>query len=75
MEYEVRYDDGGYGCHFSHGKKKYYADLRDTYDHVNECMIFRDGTWNDLYCRRWIPVMKEQLISCIEEFVAELEAL
>lgn len=47
--------------------------LRDTYNHGNECMIFRDGTWNDLYCRRWIPVTKEQLISCIEEFVAELE--
>ena len=69
MDYDVRYDDGGYCCHFSHGKKKYYADLRDTYDHGNECMIFRDGTWNDLYCRRWIPVTKEQLISCIEEFV------
>ena len=49
MAYEVKYDDGGYYCHFSHGKKKYYADLRDTYDHGNECMIFRDGTWNDLY--------------------------
>ena len=48
MAYEVKYDDGGYYCHFSHGKKKYYADLRDTYDHGNECMIFRDGTWNDL---------------------------
>lgn len=54
MAYEVKYDDGGYCCHFSHGKKKYYADLRDTYDHGNECMIFREGTWNDLYCRRWI---------------------
>lgn len=36
MAYEVKYDDGGYCCHFSHGKKKYYADLRDTYDHGNE---------------------------------------
>ena len=52
MAYEVRYDDGGYCCHFSHGKKKYYADLRDTYEHGNECMSFREGTWNDLYCRR-----------------------
>ena len=36
MAYEVKYDDGGYCCHFSHGKKKYFADLRDTYDHGNE---------------------------------------
>lgn len=43
MEYEVKCDDGGYCCHFSHGKKKYFADLRDTYDHGNECMIFRMG--------------------------------
>ena len=74
MAYEVKYDDGGYCCHFSHGKKKYYADLRDTYDHGNECMIFREGTWNDLYCRRWIPVTKEQMISCIGAFIAKMDA-
>jgi len=78
MKYEVVYNIsqlglGGYSCHFEHDGVKYFADLRGTYDNGNECMIFREGTWNDLYCRRWIPVTKEQLISCIEEFVAELE--
>lgn len=41
-------------------------------DKVQE--IFREGTWNDLYCRRWIPVTKEQMISCIGAFVAKMDA-
>jgi hypothetical protein len=63
-----------YSCHFEHAGEKYFADLRYTYDCGNECMIFREGEWGELYCRRRIPTTEEQLIECIEEFVAGLEA-
>lgn len=46
MAYEVKYDDGGYCCHFSHGKKKYYADLRDTYDQwIRYWAVGRDASY------------------------------
>ena len=78
MTYKVKYNVsqmgfGGYSCHFEHAGKKYFADLRCTYDNGNECMIFLEGEWSGLYCRDCIPVTKDQLISCIEEFIQKLE--
>lgn len=63
---------------FEYKGSEYYADLCDTIDYGNECMIFhaKDGLvtdWADLYCKRNIPITKEALTVCIEEFKAELD--
>lgn len=66
---------GGYCAYFFKNGRKYYADVaavpRGLY---TECMIFpvrEDGeiSWADVYCKRDIPVTKESLLKCIDEFM------
>ena len=63
---------GGYFCRFTHDGRKYFASLCVVMGGFTECMVFYDGDWGDLYCRRYIPVTPEQLESCIKEFVTSL---
>ncbi len=62
---------------FEHKGSEFYADLCDTYEQGNECMIFRSlnkqvTSWSELYCKRGIPVNEESLLSCIQEFIESL---
>lgn len=71
---------GGIYCFFEHNGEEFCADLSDvpfSIDYVNECMIFPaiDGKvvrYEDLYCKRNIPITDEALIACIEEFKSQL---
>lgn len=72
-------------CDFEYAGKKYYADLIPETTLGNgfkamesECEIFAYKTEDEidlteLYCRRNIPVTKESLIACVEEFIRELQ--
>ena len=72
-------------CDFEYAGKKYYADLipetklGDGFKVMeSECEIFAYETeyeidWAELYCRRNIPVTKESLTACVEEFIRELQ--
>lgn len=64
---------GGFFCHFSYGKKKYYASLSRPEGTFTECMIFKDGKWDELYCNRCVPFTKDAFVACIEEFVKSLD--
>lgn len=69
---------GGLYCVFQHNGSEYYADLSDIPEsylagYTNECMIFPsvDGevtAWDELYCKRNIPITEEALRECVEEF-------
>ena len=72
-----RYSDYscGYKADFWIGNKKYYADVTYAPDYdTNECMIFQYGLfdidWNPLYVNRDISISEEDLIKCINEFIA-----
>ena len=75
MAYKIKRNNGtgGFCCHFEHAGKRYYADVRHTFDHGSECMIFQEDVWDELYTKWNVPVTREGLISCIEEFVRGLE--
>ena len=66
-------------CCFEHKGKKYYADLTPMPSYcmpmyASECMIFDETCGGkSVYCRQSIPVTKEALVECIEEFIAERE--
>lgn len=64
---------GGFFCHFTHGKKKFYASISKPSGTYTECMIFKEGKWNELYCNRYIPLSKNALIECIKEFIKSLD--
>ena len=71
-------------CCFEHKGKKYYADLTPMplycmSLYTSECMIFDQTKATSVYLgkcvyvRQSIPVTKESLMECIEEFIAERE--
>ena len=74
--------NGGLYCFFEYGGQEYAEDLCDLMFHPDdstECMVFKakDGRvvdWNDLYCKRNIPVTEAALTECVEEFIASLES-
>lgn len=72
MAYKVERNNatGALGCHFEHGGHKYFARVRYVpLSWYTECTIYSEDVL-DLAWGRWhVPVTKEGLISCIEEFV------
>ena len=81
----TRFGGDALWCDFEYAGKKYYADLIPETTLGNgfkamesECEIFAYETeyeidWAELYCRRNIPVTKESLTACVEEFIRELQ--
>lgn len=73
---------GGLYAFFKYKGYEFYADLCDipgSIDYVNECMIFsakenQVSNWNERYCKRNIPITKEALAACIDEFLELFEA-
>ena len=63
----------GFECNFEIGKKKFYASLCVVPEGFTECMIFKRGKWDDLYCSRCIPVTEKQLKDCIMEFIEKYD--
>lgn len=81
--YDIRLNPntGGIYCFFEYKGLEFVADLCDipySIDYTNECMIFaaQDGkviSWDELYCKRNIPITNNSLIDCIEEFKRSLD--
>ena len=72
MAYKVERNNGtgGFCCHFEHNGHKYFAAV-----HIvslmggMECMIYPEDELDVVYGKWDVPVTKEGLLSCIEEFV------
>lgn len=72
MAYKVKRNNatGAFECHFEHDGHKYFARVRyvplswDT-----ECSIYPEDVFDLIWGRWYVPVTKEGLLSCIEEFV------
>ena len=72
MAYKVERNNGtgGFCCRFKHNGRKYFARVRHVpLSWYTECTIYPEdildmpwGKWN-------VPVTKEGLLSCMEEFV------
>lgn len=58
-----------YSCYFTYNGTNYYASLCYTPDHGNECMIFPESSWEEVYQKNGIAISEDNLIACIEEFV------
>lgn len=66
---EANTRNGGFCCNFSYGGANYYASLADLACVGTECMIFYEGDWTDLYCKRHIPLTEDSLKECVKEFL------
>lgn len=75
MTYKVERNIGtdGFCCHFEHNGRRYYADVSEKYTGFPECMIFPQNKWDELYVNYDMEVSPEGLISCIDEFIRQLE--
>lgn len=71
MTYRVERDNGtnGFSCHFECNGRKYFARVCFVpLSGGSECIISSEDTIDMMYGMWNVPVTKEGLISCIEEF-------
>jgi len=71
MTYRVERDNGanGFSCHFECNGRKYFARVCFVpLSRGSECIISSEDTVDIMYGVWNVPVTKEGLISCIEEF-------
>lgn len=82
LKIERNYHNGGLACFFVVDGQEYFADLcLIQFSDYTECMIFKTDNDHqltlknakDLYCKRHIPLTREALTKCIEEFIKELK--
>lgn len=78
IKIESNISNEGLCADFFKNGKKYYADIAYVPFVGTECMIFpykEDGKidWNNVYCRRDIPVTEESLVDCITEFMKGIQ--
>ena len=71
--------NGGYCATFEHDGYEFYADVCYIgFDLPTECMIFnscngRVTNWHELYCMLGVPVTKDGLTECIQEFIKQYD--
>ena len=77
MTYKVERNNGtgGFCCHFEHNGHKYFARVRYVPMSSGAELVITSEDEIDVMYGKWdVPVTKEGLISCIEEFVRMKEA-
>ena len=76
MAYKVERNNGtgGFSCRFAHGGNKYFAEVRFVpLSRFSECTIYPVDKLDVVYVKWNVPVTREGLLACIEEFKAMLE--
>lgn len=78
MVYKVERNNatGAFECHFEHDGHKYFARVRYVPMISGTELVITSEDEIDVMYGKWdVPVTKEGLISCIEEFVRMKEAV
>ena len=75
MEYKIERLGvaGTLDCQFEHKGRRYSAQVDKILGGGTGCTICPECGFDELYTKDDVPLTEEGLISCIEEFVAELE--
>ena len=76
MAYKVERNNatGGFECRFEHGGHKYFARVRHVpMSSGTELAITSEDEIDVMYGKWDVPVTKEGLLSCIEEFMRRKE--
>ena len=77
MTYKVERNNatGALGCHFEHGRYKYYAVVRPVpMSEYTECTIYPETVLDTIWEKWDVPLTEEGLIDCIGAFIAKMDA-